>query len=109
MRAPMENPTSMYRSIPISSRSAWASFVRASFSYAAELVGLVGEAVTAGVEGDDPVPLVEEPVENARAHPVDVDVADEAVEQHDRIAFALVVVEEGGPVEALEVRHAARR
>ena len=62
--------------------------------------------MTAGIEGDDPVSLVEQQVEDPGAHPVDVDVADEAVQQHDRFAVALVVVEEGGPVEALEVRHA---
>ena len=74
----------------------------------AELVRLVGQAVAASVERDHPVALVEQQVEDPRPHPVDVDVAHEAVEQHDGLPVTLVVVEERAPVEALEVRHAEK-
>jgi hypothetical protein len=70
-----------------------------------ELVRFVGEAVTSRVERDDSVALVEQAVEDPRTDPVDVDVTDEAVEQHDGLAVALVVVEERASVEGREVRH----
>ncbi len=66
------------------------------------------QAVAARVERDDAVALVEQEVEDARPHVVDVGVGGEAVQQHDGAAVAVVEVGEAQAVEALEVGHGAQ-
>ena len=61
--------------------------------------------MTARVERDHAVALVEQQVEDARPHVVDVGVGGEAVQQHDGAAVAVVEVGEAQTVEALEVGH----
>ena len=70
---------------------------------------LVGEPVAPHVVRDRAVALVEQPVEDARADPVDVHVADEAVEEEHRGAVALVVVVQRDAVVRVERRHGQTR
>ena len=107
--APMEYPTSSTSSRPRWSNNATTSRFIASSAYAAESVGFDERPCPRASSAIDAVALVEQEVEDARAHVVHVGVGREPVQEDDGAAVALVVVVEAQSVEALEVRHGGER